>query len=682
MTTRFLIGDVFDRLAEIPAESVDFALCSPPFLALRRYLPDGHPDKAREIGSEATPADYLDALLRWTAVVGRTLTPWGSLAVELGDTYAGSGGAGGDYAVDGQRAGQQAFAGSAKVRRRLVGDYPVRDDNPRPGRSGRTKFKRVETGNAHPIRCMNDKVQPGVPGWPLDKSLCGIPFAYMLSLTYGVNVLRLPMTAADALRWVDDLRASGLTADAALALVGGWVAEHGDPTSPAGMWRVRTVKPWIRSNPPVGALGDKERPATSYVIVATRARDRWFDLDAVRTTAGPPGGSATPGPRKDTGSRQDDGVAHLSNNHPGGAPPRDWWHHVDAVLDAELDARAGQTAGWSSGTARTGKNDAGERGGNWSTFTPDDSHEARHSTVGARGVHLRRALERAGILSTLEAVDVSPKGYRGAHYAVWPPELVRLLVYEMCPRRVCVTCGQPSRRVNEALTLDSYRASTRPQTIKAVALADAAGLTDAHIAAVRAFGTSDAGKAPTLNNGAGRNTDEVRRLAAEAKAVLGGYFREFVQSTTAQRTSSWSDCGHDTWRPGLVLDPFVGSGTTLAVASGMGRDSIGIDLDMRNALLALDRVGIFLDIDWPAPDFTLATLPAGNRDRAHYRPWLHRTGNAGRRVRHVRGTDDEPPAPARSVAQPKPRPVVTVRAPLLAPQPSLFSDPEEEAVSA
>lgn len=45
---------------------------------------------------------------------------------------------------------------------------------------------------------------------------------------------------------------------------------------------------------------------------------------------------------------------------------------------------------------------------------------------------------------------------------------------------------------------------------------------------------------------------------------------------------------------GVVLDPFAGTGTTLAVASGMGRDSIGIDLDARNAELAVQRVGPLL----------------------------------------------------------------------------------------
>ncbi len=48
------------------------------------------------------------------------------------------------------------------------------------------------------------------------------------------------------------------------------------------------------------------------------------------------------------------------------------------------------------------------------------------------------------------------------------------------------------------------------------------------------------------------------------------------------------------WRPGIVLDPFAGTGTTLAVATGHGRDAIGIDLDPRNADLAIERVGPLL----------------------------------------------------------------------------------------
>jgi len=486
---RFLVGDVFDRMAELEDHSVDLILTSPPFLALRSYLPDGHADKAKEIGSEATPAEFLDIMLALTAEWRRLLAPHGSIAIELGDKYAGSGGAGGDYDDDGLRAGQNRFGGVT-----------------------------------------------GRPGWPLDKSLSMLPTLYPACLAYGRNLLT------------------------------------GEP-SPAGMWRVRNVKPWIRSNPPVGALGDKERPATSYVTVATVAVDRYFDLDAVRTP------TMDAGPRSSNGTKNDgrDGEPRFAKREGGaGAPPLDWWHHADAVIDTEIDRRAGKT---SRGSARTFNGGAHRYPGHGT----QDEHDGGSETTGARGVHIRRALEQAGILTTHDALDISPRGYAGAHYAVWPPELVRQLVDEMCPRHVCTTCGEPSRRI-----VDSER------TIKN----------------------------PPSKHRATRNGQE------------GGTIRPFgEEGHTTYTTVGWSDCGcpepdmccdvpmqqtstdrwrcnkcgsihhhpdglpQSRWRPGHVLDPFAGSGTTLAVCTGMARDATGIDLDPRNADLALERCGMFIEID-------------------------------------------------------------------------------------
>jgi DNA modification methylase len=45
-------------------------------------------------------------------------------------------------------------------------------------------------------------------------------------------------------------------------------------------------------------------------------------------------------------------------------------------------------------------------------------------------------------------------------------------------------------------------------------------------------------------------------------------------------------------RPGLVLDPFCGSGTTLRVARQLGRDALGIELNPEFAQLARERAGL------------------------------------------------------------------------------------------
>lgn len=173
------------------------------------------------------------------------------------------------------------------------------------------------------------------------------------------------------------------------------------------------------------------------------------------------------------------------------------------------------------------------------------------------------------------------------HLAPFPPELVERLIDLACPNLVCSKCGKPRERIVERThELDM----SRPQARRAVELARQHKLTPAHFDAIRATGISDAGKALHVQTGTGRNSAAVKVLAAEAKAALKGYFREFT--FTKKRTAGWTSCGcKAAYRPGIVLDPFMGTGTTLRTACAMERSGIGIDL----ALLAESRTEITPD---------------------------------------------------------------------------------------
>lgn len=366
---RFIVADVFDGLAQLEDESVDLIITSPPFLALRSYLAADHPDKDKEIGSEATPAEFIDVLLEVTKELRRVLAPHGSLCVELGDTYSGTGGAGGDWS-----------------------------DSPK------TTFARISGGGdgGPPRRSIDDN-------WPLSKSKTLIPQLYEIALAYGFN----PLTGQE---------------------------------SPAGKWRIRNIVTWARPNPPVGALGDKWRPATSDVVVAATSEKRYWDDLATRKA-------------------------------PTSKPQRFFSH------------------GYGKG---------GEA-------SKDNPNRPPLMEPGVR-VH------ESGGAPLLDYWEIPPTGYSGAHYAVYPPALVEPLIKAMCPQKVCRECGEPSR--------------------------------------------------PVLS--------------------------EAIYERTDSDIESWTDCGHDNYRPGIVLDPFAGTGTTLMVATGHGHDAIGIDIDERNAELALERVGPFL----------------------------------------------------------------------------------------
>jgi site-specific DNA-methyltransferase (adenine-specific) len=409
----YRIGDVFDRLAEIPDDSIDLIVSSPPFLALRSYLPDDHPDKGKEIGQEPTPAAFIDTHLALAAEYARVLAPHGTLCYEIGDTYSGSTASGGDAAGT---------------------KYNRGDDI--------TKVSTARKGDQ----------------WPLPKSMCIIPHMFTGSLAYGRNLLT------------------------------------GEP-SPAGEWRIRNVICWARPNPPVGALGDKWRPATSYITVACKGKSRYFDLDAVRTEHkltdpysvlnedGTPKYS-----RFKKGGRlgmDGEGMPSTSSNHPAGAPPLDW--HADNHPED----------------------------GDW-------------------------------------LWKLSTQPYKGSHFATFPMALPKKMIEAMCPLKVCTVCGVPSTRITER--------------------------TPEYAAARAAIGDKNSGARGDGNNGDNRS-------------------KQLGTMTSAENiTTGFTDCGHDAWRPGIVLDPFGGSGTTAEAAQAVGRSAILIDLDARNAHLAQQRVGMFLEI--------------------------------------------------------------------------------------
>ena len=77
-----LIGDVRERLAELPDGSVQACITSPPYWGLRDYGHDG------QIGLEQTPDAYVAEMVAVFREVRRVLADDGTCWVNLGDSYA------------------------------------------------------------------------------------------------------------------------------------------------------------------------------------------------------------------------------------------------------------------------------------------------------------------------------------------------------------------------------------------------------------------------------------------------------------------------------------------------------------------------------------------------------------------------------------------------------------------
>ncbi|MBK6857449.1 MAG: hypothetical protein IPG97_13125 [Microthrixaceae bacterium] len=154
---------------------------------------------------------------------------------------------------------------------------------------------------------------------------------------------------------------------------------------------------------------------------------------------------------------------------------------------------------------------------------------------------------------------------------MYPPALCERPIKSMVPAKVCTVCGAPSERI-----------TSEPEYV-----------------------STTGGR--VVNHFDGDRKGE----SVNAWEVDGGNPGHVVRSTT---TIGWSECecpdDGTKWRPGVVLDPFAGSGTTLMVANELERDAVGFDIDARNATLARQRVDKFMFADFEVYPLSLLGLLA------------------------------------------------------------------------
>ncbi len=142
---------------------------------------------------------------------------------------------------------------------------------------------------------------------------------------------------------------------------------------------------------------------------------------------------------------------------------------------------------------------------------------------------------------------ITPKPFRGAHFATFPPELVERCVRAGTSERgCCPQCGKAWERVTETQFLgDGNPNGYHERLVKGNKMR----MSGAQLAAWKT-------KHPSHDLG----------------------FRPACSCPDADPV------------PCVVLDPFIGSGTTAAVARSLGRDCVGIDLNPKYLAMARARI--------------------------------------------------------------------------------------------
>ncbi len=104
MSVRILVGDCRTRLRELPEQSVQTCVTSPPYFGLRDYK------MAEQIGLEKTPDAFVAELVSVFREVKRVLRDDGTLWLNLGDSYARAGGWSDNSGLDGLARGESGRA--------------------------------------------------------------------------------------------------------------------------------------------------------------------------------------------------------------------------------------------------------------------------------------------------------------------------------------------------------------------------------------------------------------------------------------------------------------------------------------------------------------------------------------------------------------------------------------------
>lgn len=235
---------------------------------------------------------------------------------------------------------------------------------------------------------------------------------------------------------------------------------------------------------------------------------------------------------------------------------KSYWYDQEAVREAV-----------NQDSLRRAKDGHGAPGSKW-----DGRDDISRSTAGLREDRWDEFVNPAG--RNMRDVWTFPTAQTPeAHFATFPEELPRRCILASCPREVCAKCGHARERIVETDTPrhEGYERTEHPANPGR--LAEKRDLLRAH----------------------GRNHD----------------------NPFERQTTGWTSCECADYQPGLVLDPFLGIGTTGVVARRLGRRFVGIELSEKYAAIAERKIALALHEVKPAKErdkrqLSLLALPEGS----------------------------------------------------------------------
>ena len=143
---------------------------------------------------------------------------------------------------------------------------------------------------------------------------------------------------------------------------------------------------------------------------------------------------------------------------------------------------------------------------------------------------------------------IPTRSYKEAHFATFPPALIETPIKAGCPEMICKKCGNARKKIFKGASNLAF--NIRVRDVKE-----------------------------------GRIKHQDRRAT---KSEVDKYLENYGEG---KQFIGYTDCGCKAgWISGIVLDPFMGSGTTALVARQLDRNYVGIELNPEYIKLAEKRL--------------------------------------------------------------------------------------------
>jgi len=348
-------------------------------------------------------------------------------------------------------------------------------------------------------------------------------------------------------------------------------------------WLLRNTIIWHKPNHMPSSVKDRFTNAYEPVFMLTKSKKYWFDLDAVRVPYSESGKQRRKYVLSKFGSNPNNPMGKLSKGLKGGCEPiflpeephplgknpgdvwkpyavqervKEWveyrnlpeineiknylneWRKKRGLTIKEIEEKLNSQAPhhWFNGEVYPSKED-------WIKLKEilafDDKYDEQMTQT-----FLKPAEKQNHPLGKNpgDIWTIPTQPFPESHFAVFPEKLVEPMIKAGCPQWICKKCGKARERIVK-------------------------------------------GKSPVAFNIRIRDVKEGRIKGLDRKASNNEVknYNEIEYGGEGKITIGWTDCSCKVdgkkWIPGVVLDPFAGSGTTNIVAERLGRNSIGIELN-------------------------------------------------------------------------------------------------------